>query len=292
VIRDVGKHSWWGPKVAALLLRTEPIVKEAVVEKESKVNEEEEKDVAKPEAIAEPEAVEDISVEVAVEENREPEANAAKDVAAVEAVEEKIEPEANAAKDVAEVEAVEAESAPEAVEAVEEKLEPEAAEAVKEKPVLDAAPLPEVLDLAKMQDHVNNGLYTRVLAFHLAFKQVLSTVHVPGPGKYLARNALKKVYKRAMAEVFPWFDLANPAANYEALTAEESAVLPPSADHCYADYKLAKYRPPIDDEEVACDVDELLEERLPAWKGYPKREGLYHDFRYGGCMRVLITSMN
>ena len=41
-----------------------------------------------------------------------------------------------------------------------------------------------------------------------------------------------------MALAFPWFDVSNPAANYEANTLEERVVRPPGEDHVYADRKL------------------------------------------------------
>ena len=123
----------------------------------------------------------------------------------------------------------------------------------------------KVLDLSLMKKCVDNGEYTRVLCFHLAFKQVLATVHVPGPGKYLARNAIKKVYRSAVALAFPWFDVSNPAANYEANTVEERVVRPPGEDHVYADRKLTS--------RAVEKVDEQNEisEQVPRWKKYRKR---------------------
>ena len=124
----------------------------------------------------------------------------------------------------------------------------------------------QVLDLSQMKKCVDDCEYTRVLSFHLAFKQVLATVHVPGPGKYLARNAIKKVYKSAVALAFPWFDVSNPAANYEANTVEERMVRPPTGDHVYADRRLISSR-------AAEKVDEQNEisEQVPRWKKYRKR---------------------
>ena len=133
----------------------------------------------------------------------------------------------------------------------------------------EAAEVPDerekVLDLSLMKKCVDNGEYTRVLSFHLAFKQVLATVHVPGPGKYLARNAIKKVYRSAVALAFPWFDVSNPAANYEANTVEERVVRPPGEDHVYADRKLTS--------RAVEKVDEQNEisEQVPRWKKYRKR---------------------
>ena len=123
----------------------------------------------------------------------------------------------------------------------------------------------KVLDLTRMKQCVENGEYTRVLAFHLAFKQVLATVHVPGPGKYLARNAIKKVYKSAMAMAFPWFDVSNPAANYEANTVEENMVRPPNEDHTYAEGELTtRAKEQLDGQSEIC-------EQVPRWKKYKKR---------------------
>ena len=131
--------------------------------------------------------------------------------------------------------------------------------------VLDSHEREKVLDLSQMKKCVDNGEYTRVLSFHLAFKQVLATVHVPGPGKYLARNAIKKVYKSAMALAFPWFDVSNPAANYEANSVEERMVRPPNSDHVYADRKLTSRA----DEKM--DEQNEISEQVPTWKKYKKR---------------------
>ena len=124
-----------------------------------------------------------------------------------------------------------------------------------------------VLDLTGMKAAVDNGEYSRVLSFHLAFKQVLATVHVPGPGKYLARNAIKKVYKSAMAVAFPWFDVSNPAANYEANSVEERMVRPPDRDHVYADRRLTS-RAAADNK---ADEQSEISEQVPRWKKYRKR---------------------
>ena len=126
-----------------------------------------------------------------------------------------------------------------------------------------------VLDLTGMKASVDNGEYSRVLSFHLAFKQVLATVHVPGPGKALARNAIKKVYKSAMALAFPWFDVSNPAANYEANSVEERMVRPPDRDHVYADRRLTAASRAAADGKA--DEQSEISEQVPRWKKYRKR---------------------
>ena len=132
--------------------------------------------------------------------------------------------------------------------------------------LLDCREREKVLDLSKMKECVDSAEYSRVLSFHLAFKQVLATVHVPGPGKYLARNAIKKVYKSAVAVAFPWFDVSNPAANYEANSVEERVVRPPNVDHVYADRSLTS-----GGAAEKADEQNEISEQVPRWKKYGKR---------------------
>eukprot|EP00094_Tigriopus_californicus_P001742 TCALIF_01684-PB protein Name:"Similar to trx Histone-lysine N-methyltransferase trithorax (Drosophila virilis)" AED:0.11 eAED:0.18 QI:0/0.63/0.41/0.91/0.90/1/12/267/3483 len=102
----------------------------------------------------------------------------------------------------------------------------------------------EVLDLAKVTERLESGLYSSVLRFHLDIKKVVQTVHVPGPAKYLHRNQFKKQYSLIMKEIFPWFDIANPCAHFEPLTIQDMTVKPPYDDHSYANNELKTKKEP------------------------------------------------
>ena len=117
---------------------------------------------------------------------------------------------------------------------------------------------PEVLDLTGLKEKVDNDEYKSVLAFHLDFKRVCLTVHVPGPSKYLQRNHLKNAYSHIMKEVFPWFDVTNPSANFEPSTIPESTVIPPYAEHDYSDHSLVLYNEKL--------LKEDPNQNEPSWK--------------------------
>ena len=98
-----------------------------------------------------------------------------------------------------------------------------------------------VLDLARLAANVESNHYSSVLAFHLAFKRVLATVHVKGPLKEAAKKNLFNEYVVIAREIFPWFDCNNPSAGFEPESVSDSAVKSPNVDHEYADYTLEKY---------------------------------------------------
>ncbi len=119
----------------------------------------------------------------------------------------------------------------------------------------------EVIDLTTLKARIDSGIYANVLDFHLAFNRVLSTVHVPGPVKFIRRSHLKRNYGNILKDVFPWFDVDKPTAFFESSTPEESSVPPATPDHSYSDWTLTK----------------LQEERLkksredePLWKRKPE----------------------
>ena len=102
--------------------------------------------------------------------------------------------------------------------------EQEQAQEVTPKVQMTKKPGPRVLDLNQML----RRSYSNMLDFHLDLKKVARSVHVADKAK--AEKELFEEYSKLIRDIFPWFDVANPKANYES---QDLIVAEPHVDHAY-----------------------------------------------------------
>ena len=92
----------------------------------------------------------------------------------------------------------------------------------------------ENFDLFSVKKRLEEGAYSDLLDFHLDIKRMRNSAKIGGPAKKSVLAKFDSAYEKAMAEVYPWFNVNNPAEFHEPEKGPAGAVSAPTSDHVYS----------------------------------------------------------